>query len=388
MPAYDPNSFSDGISKDDWAMLSGHDHLPLMNKVLHALYPSGSTVKPMIALALLNAGIKPEMTVTCTGSYRVGNAIFHCDKVHGTLSMERAIAQSCDIYFYHCGRMVGIDAIAPYLRELGLGQKFDLPFNSQRYGTVPDSAWLQRRYHRKWTVADTVNASIGQGYVLVNPLQLAVAATRLASGKRIEPRLIMNKRYGPQGDDIDVRPEHLEFVRQAMGQVVTSGTAAMSKLQIPGVAMAGKTGTAQVRRITMAERSVGVRTNESLPWRFRDHALFIGFAPVENPRYAAAVVIEHGGFGASIAAPIVRDTFTYLFDQDKANATLATLEEKWGGDINARMAAEAGRWQAAKAAAAAAAVDPDNGTAANAPQSAATAARTEPAQPKPVPAAE
>lgn len=351
MPSYDPNSFSDGISHNEWDMLAENDHHPLINKTLQGLYPPGSTSKPMTSLALLEAGIDPEAKVNCTGAYRVGNAWFHCSKKggHGPIAMHEAIIKSCDIYFYHFGKIAGANAIASMARRLGLGQEFDLPVPSQRYGTVPDPAWKKRKYHKDWQVYDTVNMSIGQGYVLVNPLQLAVMVGRIAGGHIIEPRLIRRKDAPPIGP-LPVNPEHLAFVRDAMAGVVNSGrgTASIARLPFDNIHLAGKTGTAQVRRITMAERASGVLSNSALAWKMRDHALFISFAPVEAPRYACAVIVEHGGWGASAAAPIARDTMTWLFDQDKAMKTLLALEEQWGGTIAERMDRRAAAWVAAK----------------------------------------
>jgi len=342
MPAYDPNSFSDGISQAEWDMLSHDDHLPLVNKTLQGLYPPGSTVKPMMSLALLQAGIDPDTRVNCTGAYRVGNAVFHCARRggHGPIAMHEAIIRSCDIYFYHMGRVAGIDALAPVARAMGLGKEYDLPVPSQRYGTVPDPAWLERKHHRRWETYDTVNMSIGQGYLLVNPLQLAVMAGRIAGGRAIEPRLLRTKGIGPAPPlPLPVTAAHLAFVRDAMSGVVNSGrgTASVAKLPLDNVLLGGKTGTAQVRRITMAERASGVRSNESLAWKMRDHSLFVGFAPVDNPRYSCSVIVEHGGWGASVAAPIARDTLLYLFDKAKAMAALAPLEEQWGGTLAERM---------------------------------------------------
>ncbi|CAN5254586.1 penicillin-binding protein 2 [soil metagenome] len=341
MPAYDPNSFSDGIGRAEYAALTNDDHLPLVNKALQGLYPPGSTSKPSTSLALLEAGIDPNASIVCTGSYRVGNAIFHCSKRrgHGSISLERAIIQSCDIYFYHFGKMAGIDPLAKMFRKLGLGAEYPLPVPSQRYGTVPDPEWLMRRYKKPWSVFDTVNTSIGQGYVLVSPLQLAVMASRIASGNAIVPHLMG---ANTPGASLGINPEHLAFVQQAMGKVVNGGgTGHVAQLPVPGVQMGGKTGTAQVRRITMAERATGVLSNAALPWKFRDHSLFIGFAPVISPRYAVSVIIEHGGFGAAVAAPVARDTMTYLFDPVKAMAILVEQEKTWGGDIATRMAKKA-----------------------------------------------
>ena len=348
MPSFDPNNFSDGISRNEWRMLSENDHLPLVDKVTESLYPSGSTIKPLMSLALLQAGINPSEHVFCSGAYRVGNAIFHCDKRHGSVAMSDAIMKSCDIYFYEMARRAGVGVIAPMARRMGFGEKFDLPF-SQRYGTVPDPEWLMRRYKRKWEIYDTVNMSIGQGNVLVNPLQLAVMAGRIASGHVIQPRLVAGQRL-PTPAALDVTPEHLTFVREAMGGVVNSsvGTAGAVRLPLDNIQMAGKTGTAQVRRISMAERnSGGVRANESLNWKMRDHSLFVAFAPVEQPRYCAAAVIEHGGFGSQVAAPIIRDTLLYLFDKPKGLAALNAFETSIGGPLDQRLAARTNAWRAA-----------------------------------------
>ncbi len=353
MPAYDPNSFSDGISHLEWNMLSDNDHVPLMNKVTQGLYPPGSTVKPMNALALLEAGVDPNAHVNCSGAMRVGTGVFHCWKRggHGAINMHRAVAQSCDIYFYEMIRRVGYDAIAPIAKRVGLGQKFDLPFQSQRYGTVPDSAWKLRKYKTAWTVADGLNASIGQGYVLANPLQLAVMATRIASGRMLQPTLLA-RHARPAGAAAVASPENLAIVRDAMYAVVNGGgTGGAARLQVPGVALAAKTGTAQVRRITMAERRGGVLSNGALPFKLRDHALFMCFAPADKPRYAASVVLEHNGHTIrNLDTPAIgRDIMTFLFDRERAVASLNAVEPTWGGDIATRMAASQAAYKTAHA---------------------------------------
>lgn len=349
MPAYDPNSFSDGISHWEWEMLSKNDHVPLMNKVTQGLYPPGSTVKPMNGLALLEAGVSPHDRVVCSGAMRVGTGVFHCHKRggHGPLDLKGAIAQSCDIYFYEMIRRMGYDRIAPIARMTGLGQKFDLPFTSQRYGTVPDSAWKLRRHKTPWTVADGLNASIGQGYVLANPLQLAVMAARLASGRALQPSILASH-IRLDAPALPVQSEHLTAVREGMFAVVNGGgTGGAARMYVPGVALAGKTGTAQVRRITMAERATGVLKNGQLPFKMRDHALFQGFAPADNPRYAIAVVLEHNGHTIrNLDTPMIaRDIMTYLFDRDRALKSLAEVEPTWGGDIATRMAADAAAYR-------------------------------------------
>jgi len=330
MPAFDPNSFSEGIGRTEWRMLSENDHIPLLNKVAQGLYPSGSTIKPAMALAFLKQGIDPKRRVHCAGGYQIGNRYFRCDAVHGSMDMHSAIERSCNTYFWATGLVADPEQTTEMVNYLGYGQEFDLPIPSQRFGTMPNPKWLEKKYHRKWQGYDSANTSIGQGYVLVNPLQLAVMPARPASGKLLQPRLLMNE-HGKPAAPVGASPEHLEFIRNAMAAVVNgSGTAVASKLPLDGIQMAGKTGTAQVFRL-------GERGHQS-NWALRDHALFIAFAPADKPRYAMGCIIEHGGFGAASAAPIVRDSMTYLFDKQKALAALAPLEEQWGGTLAERNA--------------------------------------------------
>ncbi|MGZ2411131.1 penicillin-binding protein 2 [Sphingomonas sp. F9_3S_D5_B_2] len=341
MPSFDPNQFSDGISQAEWKMLSGDDHLPLVDKALQSLYPSGSTIKPSMAMALLNAGVDRNHHVLCTGSYPLGNHVFHCDQVHGAVDMDKAVVKSCDIYFYEMCRRVGAEKLAPMVRSMGFGEEFDLPFD-QRYGTIPDPQWLMRKYHREWQTYDTINMSIGQGYVLINPLQLAVMASRLATGKRVMPRLLKNKPIVPQ-TQLAVDADHLNFIRKAMAGVVDHGTAAAAKLPLDGIHMAGKTGTAQTHNLSAGERG----NYTASQWRLRDHSLFMAFAPYDNPRYAAAAIVEHGGFGAAVAAPLIRDTITFLYDKEKALAALDTFEQSIGGPLNERLARKTAAWRSA-----------------------------------------
>jgi len=330
MPAYDPNSFSDGIGRTEWRMLSGDDHIPLLNKVAQGLYPSGSTIKPAMALAFLKQGVDPARRVYCAGGYQIGNRYFRCDAAHGSMDMHSAIERSCNTYFWATGLITDPEKTTEMVHYLGYGEKFDLPIPTQRFGTMPSPKWLKEKYDREWQGYDSANTSIGQGYVLVNPMQLAVMPARLASGKLLKPRLSMVDKLRP-ASALDADPEHLEFVRKAMAAVVNgSGTAVGSKLPLEGIQMAGKTGTAQVFRL-------GERGHQS-NWALRDHALFISFAPADAPRFAIGCIIEHGGFGASAAAPIVRDCMTYLFDQQKAMDALAPLEQQWGGTLAERTA--------------------------------------------------
>jgi penicillin-binding protein 2 len=342
MPSFNPNNFSDGISQNEWKMLSQDSHLPLVDKALESLYPSGSTIKPSMALALLNAGVDRAQKVNCTGAFQLGNHTFHCDKRHGPLDMDGAVVHSCDVYFYTMCLRVGAEKLSPMVRSMGFGEKFDLPFETQRYGTIPDPDWMMRKYHRKWQGYDTVNMSIGQGMVLINPLQLAVMASRLATGKRVIPRLIKSKPVAPQ-TQLAVDQDHLDFIRKAMWGVVDHGTAAAAKLPLNGIQMAGKTGTAQTHNLSAGERGDYTAAN----WKLRDHSLFMAFLPFDNPRYAVATIVEHGGFGAAVAAPLVRDTATFLYDRPKAIAALQAFEQSIGGTLAEREAKKEAAWRQA-----------------------------------------
>lgn len=340
MPAFDPNSFSDGIGRLEWKMLQEDDHIPMLNKAMQGLYPPGSTVKPAASLALLQHGVDPEEVVICNGGYTLGRRTFRCLGRHGPMNMRHALMKSCNTYFYAMGRRIGYDRIAPIARLLGMGEEFDLPMPSQRYGTVPDSAWKKRKFDKEWSQSDTLNATIGQGYVQVSPLQLAVLAARIASGKKIQPYLIQGQQKPMK--PLPIPEAHLAVVRDGMDLVVNgAGTAVASRLPLENVRMAGKTGTAQVRKIAGGQRG------QSGDWKYRDHGLFVFFTPVEAPRYAGAVVIEHGMGGARAAAPVAKSMMTYLYDPAKAMEELTALEANWGGDVNTRMARKAAAWRAA-----------------------------------------
>jgi len=329
MPSFDPNSFSDGIGSVEYAMLREDQRVPLRNKVLKGLYPPGSTVKPMHCMAFLKAGIKPTETVVCGGGRRIGDRFFNCHSNHGVVDMDKAIAQSCDTYFYHFAQQIGFDPVAEMAKDLGMGQEFPLPVTSQFYGTVPTPDWKLNKFGEEWRPFDTVNASIGQGYYLSSPLQLAVMSVRLATGKRINPRLILDGNI-PTPIDYNFNAEEIGYIRQAMSNVVNgAGTARRARLPFDDIKIAGKTGTAQVVSLSVSDGRTG-------PWKFRDHGLFTFFAPTENPRYAGAVVIEHGG-GSGSAYPIARDVMTFLFDPEKGMAALRALERQWGGNAQERL---------------------------------------------------
>ena len=315
-PSFDPNLFVRGISQTNYSALLDNDHRPLANKVVQGTYPPGSTFKMVTALAALKAGaIDPDTRVSCPGYYESGGRKFHCWRGggHGTVDLDRALAESCDVYFYDIAQRVGIDLIAEMGRELGLGQRHDLPMSAIAEGNMPDKAWKDRVHQQDWRIGDTINASIGQGYVLTSPLQLAVMTARIATGKKVTPRLIKSindeETLIAPVDAIAVSEDKLKAVQMGMFSVVNGngGTARGSRVVDQAMLMCGKTGTAQVRNISSAERETGVIKNENLAWEQRDHALFVGFAPMDAPRFAVAVVVEHGGGGSAVAAPVGRD---------------------------------------------------------------------------------
>lgn len=338
MPSFDPNSFSDGISNSEYSWLRGDDHQPLINKATRGLYPPGSTLKPMAAIAAVEHGVDPSERHTCIGGYRLGSRFFRCLGTHGSVDMATAIMKSCNSYFYWLAHRLGYDAIAPTARLLGLGEEFQLAGSNQRYGTIPDSAWKMKKYDQQWSASDSLNAVIGQGYVSVNPLQLAVMTARIASGRHLYPRLV-NRQF--KNEPLPFSAEALAAARHGMDLVVNGpgGTAGRSKLPLDGIAMAGKTGTAQVRGLNTGNGKAGT-------WKFRDHGLFVGFAPVDNPRYATAVVIEHGMGGSRAAAPVAKDFMTFLFDRERAMEALTTFEAGWGGTIKERMDRDYAAWKA------------------------------------------
>jgi penicillin-binding protein 2 len=315
-PGFDPNAFNMGLSQSQWNALVENPYKPLTNKALAGLYPPGSTFKTVTAIAALEAGVDPMRTVTCTGKYAFGNHLFHCWKKegHGSVNMHDGIKHSCDIYFYDTARRVGIDAISKVAREFGLGQTYSLEIPGEKAGVVPSREWKRAVTGTGWQQGETLITGIGQGFLLTTPLQLAVLASRIANGGyAVTPRL--TRAIGgelqpiPLAPKMDVNPDWVKLVQAGMNGVSNEpgGTAFRSRITQAGMELAGKTGSAQVRRITMAEREGGVRKNETLEWRLRDHALFICFAPVAAPQYAMSVVIEHGGSGSGAAAPAARD---------------------------------------------------------------------------------
>ncbi|MCH8111942.1 MAG: penicillin-binding protein 2 [Proteobacteria bacterium] len=318
-PNFDPHLFSFGLTQAQWKELVTNPRTPLVNKAVSGQYPPGSTFKMMVALAALESGITTKAhRVFCRGEVKLGNATFHCWKRggHGDMDLLSAIEQSCDVYFYDISKRVGVDRIAEMANRFGLGQRTGIELPSEKKGLIPTRAWKQATIGVPWQQGETLVSGIGQGFVLTTPLQLAVMVARLANGGlAVAPRLHMpvqpdgTRSGAPDLPSIGVSRSSLAIVVEGMTRVSNSqrGTAFRARIKEKEFALAGKTGTSQVRRISKAERRTGVLKNKDRPWKDRDHALFVAFAPLSAPRYAAAVVVEHGGSGSGVAAPIVRD---------------------------------------------------------------------------------
>lgn len=324
-PTYDPNKFDPGISASDWQMLSNHPRNPLINKAISGQYPPGSTFKMMVALAALEAGVITSKTKSfCSGHIEVGDMKFHCWKKlgHGSVNVIDAIAQSCDVFFYEIALKTGINKIAKISREFGLGLPTGLNLPGEKGGLIPDRDWKLREKQKVWRPGETIIAGIGQGYVLVTPMQLALMTARIANGgKKIIPTLIKyDGKISNNFLNTVISKDNLNIIKKAMESVTLDefGTGRTFRLGKKGVEMAGKTGTVQVRRISTTERESeeGIIKNEDRIWEWRDHALYVGYAPMEKPKYAISVIVEHGGSGSSKAGPIARDIMEATLQDD------------------------------------------------------------------------
>lgn len=314
-PAFDPNVFARGVSVEEWRTLTRNPANPLNNRAIQGQYPPGSTFKIVLAVAALEEGIiQPEKPILCQGSLAVGNRVFRDWKKegHGAVDLHKGLVESCDVYFYQLGQKLGIDRIAHYARALGLGERTGIALDHEKSGLIPDTAWKKKRFGQPWFPGETPSVSIGQGYVSVTPLQMANLIATVANGgtlyrpwlvrkvKSLDGRLI--REYEPEIiRSLDLKETTLENVRRALQDVVNnpSGTGGRAKSNI--VAIAGKTGTAQV-----AEMKGAMVKSEYLPYNIRDHAWFVAYAPAEKPEIAVVVLIEHGGHGASAAAPLAK----------------------------------------------------------------------------------
>jgi penicillin-binding protein 2 len=322
-PSFDPNEFASGLTAVQWRQLTNDPHHPLEDRAIQGTYPPGSTFKLVDTIAGLESRILTKATTFhCAGGIWYGNREYRCwrKQGHGTIALINAIIESCDVYFYNVGERLGVDRIAYWAHQLGLGVATGIPLAHERTGTIPSTAWKERRFHERWYPAETLSVAIGQGYVNVTPLQLAQLAAEVATGGiRYKPHFVTRiegldghviKEYQPEVvARIPLTPEQQQILRTGTCGVVNSPMGTARKAAIPGIEVCGKTGTAQV-----VKEAAGARVKEeALPERYRDHGWFIAYAPGNNPRIAIACVVEHGGHGGSSAAPIVHDVLVRYF---------------------------------------------------------------------------
>jgi penicillin-binding protein 2 len=334
-PSFDPNAFNRGLTSAEWSDLVNNPHSPLTNKAIAGQFAPGSTFKLMVALAALESNaITPDQRVFCPGHIQLGNIKFHCWKKggHGSMDLVSGIKNSCDVYFYEVARRVGVDRIQEMSARFGLGQPTGIDLPGERPGLIPNRQWKKTALHQGWHPGETLIMGIGQGYCLATPLQLATMVARIANGGYgVVPHVARDVITGgdakprppPSWPSLEVSRQSLALVRKGMNAVSNEpgGTAYRARITQEHMALSGKTGTAQVRRITMRERETGVKKNEDLPWKERDHALFVAYAPEEAPRFAICVVVEHGGGGSAVAAPIARDIMIEVQKRELARGT-------------------------------------------------------------------
>lgn len=327
-PSFDPGLFDAGVSNSQWQSWMADPRKPLVNKAAAGLYPPGSTFKTVTAMAGLTSGaISPGEIIYCPGHFDLGNARFYCWRKwgHGPLDVKGGLKNSCDVFFYNVALRTGIGPLAAMANRFGIGIDTGMDITNVAAGLMPTKAWRERQ-GKRWALGDTVISGIGQGFLLATPLQLATLCSRVATGRAVGPHVARHRagvlQAGADAADwpeMSLSPHYLSLVREGMWEVVNApnGTAPAARLSLPGVQMAGKTGSAQVIRIGRAARERGFNSL-NLPWALRPHALFMGFAPYDAPRYAVAVVVEHGNAGADVAGPIARDIMTDALTLDPA----------------------------------------------------------------------
>ena len=322
-PAFDPNLFAGGISSEDWKGLITDPLHPLQNKAIQGQYPPGSTFKIVVAAAALEEGIVTPFTrIHCAGSLRFGNRDFGCWKKggHGWMNLHQAIVESCDVYFYQVGQRLGVDTIADYSRRFGLGDPTGLRLDHEKGGTIPDTQWKRRRFGEPWYPGETLSVAIGQGYVTTTPLQMAnVIATVANGGTRYRPHYVDRVEIPDEGVEhiepeeafrTGIRASTISQLQRALRDVVEGERGTGKRARVPGIEVGGKTGTSQTVRLRRGENVDPAK----IPRRFRDHAWFVSFAPVDAPEIAVAALVEHaGGGGGAIAAPIVQQVLARFF---------------------------------------------------------------------------
>lgn len=309
-PSFDPNVFTRGLTTEEWKELNDNYKKPLIDKSVSGQYSPGSTFKMIVALAALEAGVINEQTTFyCPGKMSLGNHIFHCwkDEGHGSENIVEALQHSCDVFFYEVAIRLGIDKIAEMARRFGLGEKLNIGFNTEKPGLIPDRDWKLGKMGESWQKGESIISAIGQGFILTTPIQLVTMTSRMVNGGyAVTPKFITDDNNKEKAKKIPIKQKYLDIVKKGMFAVVNKqhGTAIGSQFTYNDQKMAGKTGTTQVRRISMKERQSGVMKQDELKWNLRNHALFVGYAPAKNPKYAISVIIEHGGSGSGAAAPV------------------------------------------------------------------------------------
>jgi len=331
-PSFDPSLFDSGISEAQWVEWTSNQRTPLINKATAGVYPPGSTFKMAVGLSGLRSGtLSTGEFINCPGHLDLGDTRFHCWKKsgHGLLDLHGAIKHSCDVFFYEVSRRAGPDVVAAVAGELGLGVDCGIDLPGARKGLIPTPAWRARHGH-KWGVGDSINSGIGQGYVLATPLQLATYTARIATGRAVKPHVtrkiadVLQPGSTPQeSPELTIPHSHLDAVRGGMYAVVNEKGGSAPKARMTEVLLAGKTGSSQVRRVSRWAREHGQFNSARLPWEFRPHALFVCFAPYDQPRYAISVVVEHGNAGADVAAPLAKDIMEMVIRRDPANRSVA-----------------------------------------------------------------
>ena len=332
-PSFDPNLFLFGINQDDWQLIRNNPMKPLVNKTINGRYSPGSTIKPIVALsALENEIIDPEFTVHCKGHkhpLELYGQTYHCWKKegHGFVNLKKGMKESCDTYFYEVARRLGVDKLSETAKKFGLGKKvFGDLFDNEKNGLVPNTTWKKNALGQNWVLGETIITGIGQGFIQTTPIQLCLMTAQIANGGyKIYPKIILNKenQYKDKYKPLFKKSKNIEIIQKAMFSSTNEirGTSYKSRINDPKYQFAGKTGTAQVKRITKKDRELDLKTFE-IPYEERDHALYVAFGPYKNPRYATSIIIEHGGSGSSTAAPIAKKLFKLIIDRHELRQSI------------------------------------------------------------------
>ena len=333
-PSFDPNEFVFGISEDDWQLIRNNPMKPLVNKTLSGNYSPGSTIKPIVALSALDNGIiSPDFVVRCEGKRDMYGQTYHCWKKegHGLMNLKEAIKQSCDSYFYEIARRLGVDKLSETAKKFGLGKKvFNGLFENEKDGLIPNTSWKKNALGRNWLLGETIITGIGQGYIQTTPIQLCLMTAQIANGGyKIYPKIVLNNNDNKSRIDkfapLYKYSKNIKIVQKAMFSSTNEvrGTSYRSRIEDPKYQFAGKTGTAQVKRITKEDRELDLKTFE-IPYEERDHALYIAYGPYKNPRYAISILIEHGGSGGTVAAPLAKKLFKKIIDRHEIRKNFET----------------------------------------------------------------